>query len=63
MMLKDRIIIVTGGNGLIGKAIINDIRQNGGIAINADISLTTNIKNHEIYCDITNRISIIYSNS
>lgn len=58
MMLKDRIIIVTGGNGLIGKAIINDIKQNGGIAINADISLTTNIENHEIYCDITNRDSI-----
>jgi len=57
-MLKDKIIIVTGGSGLIGKAIIKDIQRNEGIAINADINLSTNINNHEVFCDITDRKSI-----
>jgi len=57
-MLKDKIIIVTGGSGLIGRAIIKDIQRNEGIAINADISLSTNINNAEIFCDVTDRKSI-----
>jgi NAD(P)-dependent dehydrogenase (short-subunit alcohol dehydrogenase family) len=40
MILKDKIIIVTGGSGLLGKAIVQDIKNKGGIAINADINVT-----------------------
>jgi NAD(P)-dependent dehydrogenase (short-subunit alcohol dehydrogenase family) len=57
-MLKDKIIIVTGGSGLIGKAIVKDINENSGIAINADINISTDLINHDIYCDITDRKSI-----
>ena len=39
MILKDKIILVTGGSGLIGREIVSDIRRQGGIAINADINV------------------------
>lgn len=41
--LKDKIIIVTGGSGLLGKEIINNLITKGAIPINADISVETNL--------------------
>ncbi|ANV98021.1 flagellin modification protein A [Helicobacter enhydrae] len=38
MLLKDKIVIITGGAGLIGKSLCQAIIQNGGIAVIADIS-------------------------
>ena len=38
MNLKNKVIIVTGGSGLIGESIINNIRDCGGIAINGDLN-------------------------
>ncbi len=58
MILKDKIIIVTGGSGLLGKCIINKILQEGGLPINADISVETNKDLSNIKCDITDEISI-----
>lgn len=58
MILKDKIIIVTGGSGLIGKELISDINRKGGIAINADISVNTNLKEGVLQMDITNDKSI-----
>lgn len=58
MILKDKIIIVTGGSGLLGKCIINKILEEGGIALNADISVETNDDLTNIYCDITDEKSI-----
>lgn len=52
MKLKDKVILVTGGSGLLGKAIIEDINQNQGIAINLDISA---VGDDEYKCDITNQ--------
>jgi len=51
--LKDKVIIVTGGSGLIGKAILNDIVNKGGMVINADIDVETNWDNKTFRCDIT----------
>ncbi len=59
MILKDRVIIVTGGSGLLGKAIIEDIQIKGGIAVNADISVETNLTKNLIKTDITSEKSII----
>lgn len=59
MILKNKVIIVTGGSGLIGKAIIDDIKNKGGIAINADVSVKTNLANGTIKTDITSELSII----
>lgn len=57
-MLKDKVIIVTGGNGLIGNSIIKRIIEEGGIAINAEINVITNLDNGLICCDITNQNSV-----
>ncbi len=58
MILKDKIIIVTGGSGLIGKELIADINRKGGKSINADIGVETNLKSGTIRMDITNDQSI-----
>jgi len=58
-MLENKIIIVTGGEGLLGKAMIEDIKKKGGVAINADISIKTNLDNHLINLDITSETSVI----
>lgn len=58
MTLNNKILIVSGGSGLIGKEIIADIRRKGGIAINADICVETDIQNNCVKMDITNDKSI-----
>jgi len=54
MILKDKIVIVTGGSGLIGKELVADINSKGGKAINADIGVETDLQNGSIQLDITN---------
>jgi len=58
MILNDKIIIVTGGSGLIGKELVADINRKGGTAINADISVETNLQNGTLKMDITDDHSI-----
>ena len=53
MELKDKVIIVTGGSGLIGQSILTDLRQQGAIAINADINSALNNDELFYFCDIT----------
>ena len=50
--LVDKIIIVTGGSGLLGSAILEKIREEGGTAINVDLSQTEE-KSHFYPCDLT----------
>jgi len=55
-MLDSKIVIVTGGSGLLGKAIINDLITNQANVINFDIK---NITNAEFFrCDVTDDTSI-----
>ena len=54
MILKNKKIIVTGSEGLLGKAIVEDIQKEGGIAICLDISLKTVTKLHQYQIDLTN---------
>ena len=58
MTLKNKIIIVTGGSGLIGKELVADINRKGGNAINADIGVETNLQSGTLQMDITNDQSI-----
>ena len=58
MILNDKIIVVTGGSGLIGKELVADITRKGGIAINADIGIDTNLRAGQLFMDITNDFSI-----
>ncbi len=53
MILKDKVIIVTGGSGLLGKAFINELKQEGAITINADISVSTDLVIGNYRVDIT----------
>ncbi len=59
-MLKNKIIIVTGGSGLLGKAFVREIRDQGGFAINIDVNVSRDatISSGNAYCDITDRDSI-----
>jgi NAD(P)-dependent dehydrogenase (short-subunit alcohol dehydrogenase family) len=56
--LKNKIIIVTGGNGLIGKYIVANLEENGATVINVDINIETDWIKGNYNCDITDRISI-----
>lgn len=58
MNLKDKVIIVTGGNGLIGRYILSDLRNNGAIVINAEINVKTEWEEGNAYCDITSPKSV-----
>ncbi len=56
--LNGKVILVTGGSGLLGKAMVAHIADNNGIAINGDIDAQTNPKYHSLCLDITNSESI-----
>jgi NAD(P)-dependent dehydrogenase (short-subunit alcohol dehydrogenase family) len=58
MILKDKIIIVAGGQGLIGAAIVENISNKGGVVINGDIALETSVENNTFHLDITDTESI-----
>lgn len=64
--LNNKIIVVTGANGLLGKMLLIDIKKSGGIAINIDINNKTDVKNNIFCCDVTNEkkldkvIEIVY---
>lgn len=57
--LKNEVIIVTGGSGLIGKPILDHLSQNGAIVINAEISAETNWERGDYYCDVTDEESVL----
>jgi NAD(P)-dependent dehydrogenase (short-subunit alcohol dehydrogenase family) len=56
--LNNKIIIVTGGCGLIGKVILDYLRNSRAIAINADINVLDDIENGMLKCNITQSESI-----
>ena len=56
-MLEGKKIIVTGGNGLLGREICEDIRRKGGVAINLDIEHSETVEENFV-CDITKANSI-----
>ena len=54
---KDQVIILTGGNGLIGSEVISLLRSRGAVVINFDIKKIDNDKDF-IQCNITQVSSI-----
>lgn len=56
--LKDKIIIVTGGNGLLGREIIKKLSLEGAVCLNVDINHETAADLSTIRCDITDQESI-----
>ena len=57
--LKDKVIIVTGGSGLLGREIVSDLMLKGAMAINADINEDTDLKKNTFKIDITSEKSIV----
>ena len=56
--LADKVIIVTGGNGLLGQSIANDLQSNKAIVLNAELNTENKTKAEYIQCDITSQQSI-----
>ncbi len=57
--LEDKVVIVTGGSGLLGTEILKNLKSKGAIAINADINVPSNLAANTINVDITSESSII----
>lgn len=59
MTLKDKVIIVTGGSGLIGRECVKDACMKGAIVINADIMEETDLDNGTYKLDMSSDESIL----
>ena len=59
MILENKVIVVTGGNGLLGKSFIKAIHSAGGISIIADITKDKELDFEYVNLDITSKDSII----
>lgn len=57
-MLRDKVIVITGGAGLIGKEFVKAVVENGGIAIIADINEEIGLKVKEELSKELNTINI-----
>jgi len=58
MKLTDKIIVVTGGSGLLGKAFLKQLAEDGGKVINADVQGEFSEHCEFIKCDVTSEVSI-----
>ena len=56
--LKGKIIVVTGGSGLLGTAMINDLKLKGATALNFEVNQLDDLNEGIIGCDVTNEISV-----
>lgn len=56
--LINKVIVVTGGNGLLGREIISKILIEGAICINVDINHATSDDLSTVKCDITDIESV-----
>ena len=56
--LEKKIILITGGNGLLGSTIIQKLIVEGAFVINLDINHKTNESLSNLECDITSQESI-----
>lgn len=56
--LTGKIIVVTGGSGLLGSLYCEAIRAAGGTAINADVRCSNDLDRHEFSLDITDIESV-----
>lgn len=57
-LLQDKIIIIAGGSGLIGRAIVDHARKEGATVINADIAAQNNLEHGEYQFDIASEDSV-----
>lgn len=56
--MEDKIVVITGGNGLLGKAFLADLKNKGAQTINLDLKTANQIESGELDCDVTSTDSI-----
>jgi len=56
--LKGKVIVVTGGSGLIGRAILKDLTEKGAVVVNAEITVADNLEEGIVKCDVTDIDSV-----
>lgn len=56
--LKNKVIVVTGGNGLLGRSILEHLQHEGAVAINAEINAEQDLDKEILNCDVTSEQSI-----
>jgi NAD(P)-dependent dehydrogenase (short-subunit alcohol dehydrogenase family) len=57
--LKNKIIVITGGSGLLGRDIVENMNAQGAFCINIDINHQTTEDLSAIQCDVTNETSVL----
>lgn len=58
MNLNDKVIIVAGGSGLIGRAIVDYCASQGATVVNADINVETDLEQCRVKMDISSEESV-----
>ena len=58
MKLENKIILVTGGAGLLGREIVRVLRSEGATTVSVDLKVATQPDLSEINCDLTNEQDI-----
>ena len=56
--LNGKIIVLTGGNGLLGRSIFKDLISLDAVCINLDINVKDDLENGLLYCDVTSSKSV-----
>ncbi|MBE8722051.1 SDR family oxidoreductase [Sphingobacterium pedocola] len=57
--LKDKVIIITGGAGLIGRHIVTYSKQEGAITISVDITGEHDLQGGNYLCDLTDEFQVL----
>lgn len=57
-MLENKVILVTGGSGLLGSSIVKDAKQKGAVVINADINVSSDLNAGTFKLDVANENSM-----
>jgi NAD(P)-dependent dehydrogenase (short-subunit alcohol dehydrogenase family) len=58
-MLKDKVIVVTGSEGLLGRAIVQELKKNSAKVISLDVAFNGLESEDKIFCDITSEESVL----
>jgi NAD(P)-dependent dehydrogenase (short-subunit alcohol dehydrogenase family) len=56
--MKNKIVLVTGGSGLLGAEMIKDLKMRGAKALNLDLDCKNDWEKGTLFCDITSDKSI-----
>jgi len=57
-MISNKVIVITGAKGLIGKALVKEVNDNNGKSILLDINAKNNSDTGEFQCDTTDKKAV-----